>query len=114
MLEDESGRIQLVGERLKSARLVTGVIIGALGMETPNGEFEVVDICSANFAPQGSVDSDTEEMSVDSERDDHCGLWFVRCADIFVRLCIGPMGWRHLRAGGRLRSILRRTDTDAH
>ena len=43
MLEDESGRIRLVGERLKSSRLVTGVIIGALGMETPNGEFEVVD-----------------------------------------------------------------------
>ena len=41
MLEDESGRIRLVGECLKSTRLVTGVIVGALGMETPNGDFEV-------------------------------------------------------------------------
>ncbi|KAJ2930057.1 hypothetical protein H1R20_g7027, partial [Candolleomyces eurysporus] len=70
MLEDESGRIRLVGERLKTTRLVTGVIIGALGMETPGGEFEVVDICSANFAPQVSADNGMEEMSVDSSESD--------------------------------------------
>ncbi|KAJ7219059.1 DNA polymerase alpha/epsilon subunit B-domain-containing protein, partial [Mycena pura] len=52
MLEDESGRIQLVGERVADARLVTGVIIAALGVETPAGEFEVVDICFAGMAPQ--------------------------------------------------------------
>ncbi|KAJ7063081.1 DNA polymerase alpha/epsilon subunit B-domain-containing protein [Mycena amicta] len=52
MLEDESGRIQLVGDRVTSARLVTGVIIAALGIETPNGEFEVVDICYAGLAQQ--------------------------------------------------------------
>ncbi|KAJ7940876.1 hypothetical protein B0H13DRAFT_2226237 [Mycena leptocephala] len=40
MLEDESGRIQLVGERVVGARL------------TPTGEFEVVDICYAEMAPQ--------------------------------------------------------------
>ncbi|KAJ3830402.1 DNA polymerase alpha/epsilon subunit B-domain-containing protein [Lentinula raphanica] len=55
MIEDESGRIQLVGERLKSERLVTGVIIGALGMETSDGKFEVVDICYAGLAPQPSA-----------------------------------------------------------
>ena len=55
MLEDESGRISLVGDSLKDARLVTGIIIGALGMENPNGEFEVVDICDAGLAPQSSV-----------------------------------------------------------
>ncbi|RXW24178.1 hypothetical protein EST38_g1656 [Candolleomyces aberdarensis] len=70
MLEDESGRIRIVGERLKTTRLVTGVIIGALGMETPGGEFEVVDICSANFAPQVSVNNGMEEMSVDSSESD--------------------------------------------
>jgi DNA polymerase delta subunit 2 len=52
MLEDESGRIRLVGERVAKARLVTGVIIGVLGVETPNGEFEVVDLCAAGLAPQ--------------------------------------------------------------
>lgn len=69
MLEDESGRIRLVGERLKSARLVTGVIIGALGAETTNGDFEVVDICYAGMAPQPSVKQDepprSDKMEVD-------------------------------------------------
>lgn len=66
MLEDESGRIRLVGECLKTTRLVTGVIVGALGMETPNGDFEVVDVCFADLAPQVSVGRDSEEMNVDS------------------------------------------------
>ena len=51
MLEDESGRIRLVGARVTAAPLVTGVIIGALGVETPNGDFEVVDICYAEMPP---------------------------------------------------------------
>lgn len=68
MLEDESGRIKLVGERVKNARLVTGVILGALGIETPNGEFEVVDLCYAGMAPQvpSSLEEDPESrMDVD-------------------------------------------------
>ena len=68
MLEDASGRIRLVGDPLKVARLVTGVIIGALGMENPNGDFEIVDICDAGLAPQSSfVDqpSNEDEMDVD-------------------------------------------------
>lgn len=65
MLEDESGRIRLVGERLKSARLVTGVIMGALGLETANGDFEIVDYCFAGFPPQASADD--ESMIVDSK-----------------------------------------------
>lgn len=52
MVEDESGRIRLVGDVLKGKNLVTGIIIGALGAETPEGDFEVVDICFAGLAPQ--------------------------------------------------------------
>ncbi|KAJ3548432.1 hypothetical protein NMY22_g1264 [Coprinellus aureogranulatus] len=70
MLEDESGRIRLVGECLKSTRLVTGVIVGALGMETPNGDFEVVDVCFADLAPQVTVSGDSEGMDVDSSSSD--------------------------------------------
>jgi len=66
MLEDASGRISLVGDPLKDARLVTGVIIGALGMENPNGEFEVVDICDAGLAPQSfAVDQPSDEDGMD-------------------------------------------------
>lgn len=70
MIEDESGRIRLVGDRLKSAQLVTGVIVSVLGIETGGGDFEVVDICFAGLAPQPKTDSssstvDEESMDVD-------------------------------------------------
>lgn len=66
MLEDESGRIQLVGDRLKKTQLVTGVIAGALGVETNSGEFEVVDLCFAGMAPQEEEDEeDGEENGMD-------------------------------------------------
>ena len=51
MLENGSGRIRLIGKPLKAARLITGIIIGALGMENPNRDVEVVDICDAGLAP---------------------------------------------------------------
>ncbi|KAI0303394.1 hypothetical protein B0F90DRAFT_1667298 [Multifurca ochricompacta] len=51
MLEDESGRIKLVG-----------VIVGALGAETNSGEFEVVDLCFPGMAPQAGED---DRMDVD-------------------------------------------------
>lgn len=77
-LEDESGRVTLVGERLKSAQLVTGVVIAALGMETSGGEFEVIDVCFAGMAPQPGMDRswgdvrnmkkpEDDSMDVDSE-----------------------------------------------
>ncbi|KAI6038987.1 DNA polymerase alpha/epsilon subunit B-domain-containing protein [Pisolithus marmoratus] len=66
MLEDESGRVKLVGERLHSTRLVTGVIIAALGMETASGDFEVVDICYPELAPFKEADlSGDDNMDVD-------------------------------------------------
>ncbi|KAF7791237.1 hypothetical protein EIP86_002251 [Pleurotus ostreatoroseus] len=86
MLEDESGRIRLVGERLKAAKLVTGVIIGALGIETNNGDFEVVDVCFAGMPPQNNAteaESSTAEESMDvddppsfgaSDQDEWIGL----------------------------------------
>lgn len=66
MLEDESGRVKLVGERLRSTRLVTGVIIAALGMETASGDFEVVDICYPELAPFKEANpSGDDSMDVD-------------------------------------------------
>jgi DNA polymerase delta subunit 2 len=80
MLEDESGRIRLVGDRLKEARLVTGVIIGALGMETPNGDFEVVDICCAEMAPQPSAPSERTNSAGDEMDVDVDGMWLEKSA----------------------------------
>ncbi|KAG2349360.1 hypothetical protein BDR05DRAFT_994410 [Suillus weaverae] len=69
MLEDESGRIKLVGGRVSEERLVTGVIVAALGMETPIGDFEVVDMCTAGlarFAEEEILGSDAMDVDVDS------------------------------------------------
>ncbi|KAI5306666.1 N-acetyltransferase 9 [Ascosphaera pollenicola] len=52
MLEDESGRIRLVGSIIKKATLVTGAIISVLGTENKNGDFEVFDMKVPDFAPQ--------------------------------------------------------------
>lgn len=52
MLEDESGRIRLVGDMLKSLHLVTGCIIGVMGTENSNGELEVIDVKFADLPPQ--------------------------------------------------------------
>ncbi|KAK9452407.1 DNA polymerase alpha/epsilon subunit B-domain-containing protein [Limtongia smithiae] len=63
MLEDESGRVQLVFSGGVSSgagvqqymSLVTGCVVAVLGSETPDGEFEVVDIRVADLAPQTSL-----------------------------------------------------------
>ena len=69
MLEDESGRIKLVGQKLVSTHLVTGVIIAALGMETPGGEFEVIDTCFADLAPFAEQhDTGNDSMDVDTRQ----------------------------------------------
>ncbi|KAK4229839.1 DNA polymerase alpha/epsilon subunit B-domain-containing protein [Podospora fimiseda] len=52
MLEDDSGRIKLVGEALKNYFLVTGCIIAILGTENANGEMEVIDLKFADLPPQ--------------------------------------------------------------
>lgn len=44
MLEDESGRLRLTGAMLRTALLVTGVIVAVLGTENADGEFEVLDL----------------------------------------------------------------------
>ena len=52
MLEDDSGRIRLVGNTLKDYFLVTGCIIAVMGTENANGEFEVIDLKFADLPPQ--------------------------------------------------------------
>ncbi|EKD14095.1 uncharacterized protein L3040_007904 [Drepanopeziza brunnea f. sp. 'multigermtubi'] len=52
MLEDESGRLRLVGAPLASEMLVTGCIVAVMGTENANGDFEVVDIKVPDLPPQ--------------------------------------------------------------
>ena len=64
MLEDESGRIRLIGKILEDTPLVTGVIMGVLGAETSSGDFEVIDMCFPGMAPQVGED---ERMDTDGK-----------------------------------------------
>jgi DNA polymerase delta subunit 2 len=73
MIEDESGRIRLIGDRLKKANLVTGVIIGALGMETGDGNFEVADLCYAGM-PSQEADPDVPPPSKGEDKMDIDGV----------------------------------------
>ncbi|CAJ2508187.1 Uu.00g093730.m01.CDS01 [Anthostomella pinea] len=51
-LEDESGRIRLVGDVLRDVVLVTGCIIAVMGSENVNGELEVIDVKFPDLPPQ--------------------------------------------------------------
>ncbi|QLQ81114.1 hypothetical protein HG537_0E04690 [Torulaspora globosa] len=52
MLEDESGRVLLVGENIRVTPFITGAVIGVLGMEADAGTFQVLDICYPIPIPQ--------------------------------------------------------------
>lgn len=52
MLEDDSGRIRLTGDILKSFTLVTGCIIAVMGTENSSGDFEIIDMKFADLPPQ--------------------------------------------------------------
>lgn len=52
MLEDESGRIRLIGTALEISMLVTGCIIAVIGTENENGDFNVYDITYPGLAQQ--------------------------------------------------------------
>lgn len=52
MLEDESGRIRIVGDVLQVVGLVTGCIIAVMGTENSNGELEVIDVKFPDLPPQ--------------------------------------------------------------
>ncbi|KAH8108472.1 DNA polymerase alpha/epsilon subunit B-domain-containing protein [Phellopilus nigrolimitatus] len=99
MLEDESGRVQLVGEALRrdidtaipedeamegsqsgwGNLLVTGVIMAALGRETSSGAFEVKDVCFAGMAPMmyKSVVVDDAGMDVDENEAEDDWVAFI-------------------------------------
>lgn len=63
MLEDESGRVGLIGEVLAGERLVTGVNIAVLGAEGPTGEFEVQEVVYPGLAPPAHIPNGTPNES---------------------------------------------------
>ena len=70
MLEDESGRLRLIGARLADEMMVTGCIISVMGTENANGDFEVIDIRTPDLAPQPArwEYSDSSKTAAESGR----------------------------------------------
>ncbi|POW13252.1 hypothetical protein PSHT_07818 [Puccinia striiformis] len=64
MLEDESGRVRLVGIDRSKYTLVTGIIIGVLGRETSKGDFQVLEILYPGAPPQPPLPSSTGEQGL--------------------------------------------------
>ena len=75
MLEDESGRLRLIGTPLGNEMLVTGCIVAVMGTENANGDFEVVDVKVPDLPPQPErwhtskpmgMNGDMKKMEVES------------------------------------------------
>ena len=49
MLEDESGRVLLVGDFIRSTPFITGVVVGILGVEAEAGTFQVRHMLPHSF-----------------------------------------------------------------
>ena len=64
VLEDESGRVTLVGDKVSQETLVTGVVVAVLGIQQGGGELLVHDICFAGVAPQKPLPSTSEDTFV--------------------------------------------------
>ncbi|KAG6009644.1 hypothetical protein E4U21_001708 [Claviceps maximensis] len=69
MLEDDSGRIRLVGDLLQTIPLVTGCIIAVMGTENSSGEFEVIDIKLPDLPPQPERWTLSKPVSTENEGD---------------------------------------------
>ncbi|BGP21411.1 DNA polymerase delta subunit 2 [Rhodotorula toruloides] len=63
MLEDESGRVRLVGSKVDDAEgtFVTGTTMAALGAEMASGDFEVFEYCFAGMPDQPPLKPATRE-----------------------------------------------------
>ncbi|KDQ21450.1 hypothetical protein BOTBODRAFT_203638 [Botryobasidium botryosum FD-172 SS1] len=97
MLEDESGRVRLVGEVIeKKAQLVTGVIMGVLGLENSDGDFQVLDLCFPEMAPQKGLGTSSlqttsgDAMDVDVQNEPQSS-WVALVSGLDIGT-VGPLG----------------------
>jgi DNA polymerase delta subunit 2 len=68
MLEDESGRLRLIGSPLSGEMLVTGCIVAVMGTENVDGDFEVVDIKVPDLPPQSDRWHTSDALTTDGAK----------------------------------------------
>ncbi|ERN17104.1 hypothetical protein AMTR_s00044p00103310 [Amborella trichopoda] len=61
ILEDESGRVKLIGDVVKPSDYVTGVVLAVHGEETSDGDFLVHKIVEAGLPPQIKIPQEAKE-----------------------------------------------------
>eukprot|EP00958_Prasinococcus_capsulatus_P029184 scaffold7377_cov389-Prasinococcus_capsulatus_cf.AAC.32 len=61
VLEETSGRVNLVGECVKVGELLTGVVVGAKGALQEDGSFRVSELILPELAPQPALPDATRE-----------------------------------------------------
>lgn len=77
-LEDESGRICIVGKKLLEQPLCTGIVVAVLGSETSSEEFDVIDIIYAgtsDLSYDREVVQDLERESGFTSDEDQPGIY---------------------------------------
>ncbi|ORX58190.1 hypothetical protein DM01DRAFT_1333854 [Hesseltinella vesiculosa] len=64
-LEDESGRVRLIGNQLDKEMLITGMVVGVLGREEPvSGAFEVIEVCYPGMPKQMPLPTNHDQKFV--------------------------------------------------
>lgn len=65
LIEDESGRLELVGDVLQNYRFVTGIVVAVRGRLRADAGFEVTDVCLPEIPPQPSPDRPLSLLDAD-------------------------------------------------
>ncbi|KAJ3068252.1 DNA polymerase delta subunit 2 [Podochytrium sp. JEL0797] len=64
LIEDESGRLELVGKSIDEAFLVSGVIIAVLGYENGDNQFTVLDVCFPEYEIAQAMPTIEEDLYI--------------------------------------------------
>jgi len=84
LIEDESGRMTLIGEKSQSNDIITGAVIGVLGLENKHGDFELLDYCLPGYPeriPHSIMKMEVEEEG-EGEKDEPKYIAFLSGIEI--------------------------------
>ncbi|KAJ3354998.1 DNA polymerase delta subunit 2 [Entophlyctis luteolus] len=101
LLEDESGRLEMVGSCLAGAMLVSGVVMAVLGAPNNEGHFEVQDTCFAECTVEPVLERPLSRAGV--------GLDSSMSFEMQLMLdfiCEGAFGEAHIMPEGRIVRVI--------
>lgn len=87
-LEDESGRLTLIGHKLRDQVLCTGIVLAVLGTESASGEFDVIDVLYPTHVENLLSNSIAEDSHAESDKT-HSGNATLKGGEEFVAIVSG-------------------------